>query len=225
MGVRHPREGAAKPDTSRALKKMPKETVPSSKRNRRPQIVAATETLLRERGLAGVTTRSIAGAVPCSEGAIYVHFKDRLELLLAVLQESLPEMLVPLHALQEKVGRGTPRQNLTVALTGLMKFHDRVTPMLCSLMAEPELLQRFRNSLDTSRQGPHRSIATLASYIEQEQQHGRIDSQVDAKTAAFVLMASSFFHIFTSHLVGSTPRPEMKRLVDFAIRTADTTSR
>jgi len=206
------------------LEKMPKETVLSSKRNRRPQIVAATEALLRERGLGGVTTRAIAEAVPCSEGAIYVHFKDRLELLLAVLQESLPEMLVPLHALQEKVGRATPRQNLVVALTGLMKFHDRVTPMLCSLMAEPELLQRFRNSLDTSHQGPHRGIATLAHYIEEEQQRGRIDAQVDAKTAAFVLMASSFFHIFTSHLLGSTPRPEMKRLVDFAIRSADTTS-
>jgi AcrR family transcriptional regulator len=187
-------------------------------------MVAATETLLRERGLGGVTTRAIAEAVPCSEGAIYVHFKDRLELLLAVLQESLPEMLVPLHALEEKVGRGTPRQNLGIALAGLMKFHDRVAPMLCSLMAEPELLQRFRKSLDSSHQGPRRGIATLARYIEQEQRHGRIDALVDAKTAAFVLMASSFFHIFTSHLLGYTRRPDMKRLVDFAIRSAGTAS-
>jgi len=200
---------------------MPKKTVQSSKRNRKPQIVAATEALLRERGLGGVTTRAIAEAVPCSEGAIYVHFKDRLELLLAVLQESLPEMLVPLRALEEKVGKGTPRQNLRVALAGLMKFHDRVAPMLCSLISEPELLQRFRKSLDNSHQGPHRGIATLARYIEQEQQRGRIQAQIDAKTAAFVLMAGSFFQIFTSHLLGSPQSPEMKRLVDFVVRSSD----
>src|SRR5436305_10037228 len=99
--------------------------------SRRGQIVRAAETLLRERGLGGVTTRAIAEAVPCSEGAIYVHFKDRLDLLLAVLQESLPEMRVPLHALDEKVGTGTPRENLGIALAGLVRFHDRVVPTLC----------------------------------------------------------------------------------------------
>jgi AcrR family transcriptional regulator len=199
---------------------MGKKTALTGKRNRKTQMVVAAEALLRERGLGGVTTRAIAEAVQCSEGAIYVHFKDRLELLLAVLQESLPEMLVPLHALEGKVGMGTPRQNLGVALAGLMKFHDRVSPMLCSLMTEPELLQRFKQSLDASGRGPHRGIATLAHYIEQEQQRGRIEIQVDAKTAAFVLMASSFFHIFTSKLLGFAGKFEVKRLIDFAIRSS-----
>src|SRR6478752_3128585 len=91
--------------------------------SRRGEIVAAAAGLLRDRGLQGVTTRAIAEAVPCSEGAIYVHFKDRLELLLAVLQRSLPEMLIPLHALANKAGTRTPRQNLADALSGLTRFH------------------------------------------------------------------------------------------------------
>ena len=64
--------------------------------SRRGEIVAAAAELLRERGLNGVTTRAIADRVPCSEGAIYVHFRDRLELILAVLEESLPEPVVPM---------------------------------------------------------------------------------------------------------------------------------
>jgi AcrR family transcriptional regulator len=203
---------------------MGKKTATVGKRNRKAEMVIAAEALLRERGLAGVTTRAIAEAVQCSEGAIYVHFKDRLELLLAVLQESLPEMLVPLHALERKVGTGTPRQNLGLALSGLLKFHDRVSPMLCSLITEPELLQRFKQSLDASGKGPHRGIATLARYIEQEQQRGRIEIQVDASTAASVLMASSFFYIFTSKLLKPAGRLDMKRLIDFAIRSSDTAS-
>ena len=190
--------------------------------SRKEKMVAAAEALLRERGIGGVTTRAIAEAVPCSEGAIYVHFKDRLELLLAVLQQALPEMLAPLHELEEKAGKGTPEQNLTFALSGLMRFYDRVAPMLCSLMTEHELLRRFRQSLESAGKGPHRGIATLASYIEKEQRLGRIGAQVDAKTAAAVLMASSFFHVFTSQLLGAHSRLDTRRLVAFSIRCPDT---
>ena len=191
--------------------------------SRRGQIVRAAETLLRERGLNGMTTRAIAEAVPCSEGAIYVHFKDRLSLILEVLQESLPEMLIPLHVLLKKVGTGNPEQNLIAAIGGLTRFHGRVTPMLCSLMSEPELLERFRQSLENSGKGPQRGIATLANYIEREQRLGRIDSEVNAKAAATVLMASSFFHQFTSGIFNSTERLEAKRLVQFALRRSDAT--
>jgi len=119
------------------------------------------------------------------------------------------------------VGRGAPGQNLAVALTGLLRFHDRVAPMLCSLITEPELLKRFRQSLESANKGPHRGVATLTRYIAQEQKLGRINEQVDAKTAASVLMASSFFHIFTAHLLGSISKLETKRLVDFTIRCSD----
>jgi len=189
--------------------------------SRKEKMVAAAEALLRERGIGGVTTRAIAEAVPCSEGAIYVHFKDRLELLLAVLQQALPEMLAPLHELEEKAGKATPEQNLTFALAGLIRFHDRVAPMLCSLLTEHELLRRFRQSLEGAGKGPHRGIATLAHYIEKEQKLGRIAAQVDAKTAAAVLMASSFFHVFTSQLLGAQSRLDTKRLVAFSIRCPD----
>ncbi len=200
---------------------MRKKTVADEKVNRKAKMVAAAEALLRKRGIGGATTRAIAEAVSCSEGAIYVHFRDRLELLVAVLQQALPEMLVPLHALEKRIGTGTPGQNLAVALTGLLRFHDRVGPMLCALITEPELLQRFRQSLESADKGPHRGIASLTHYIEQEQNLGRINKQVDGTTAASVLMASSFFHAFTHHLLGSTSTLDSKRLIAFAIGCSD----
>jgi AcrR family transcriptional regulator len=201
--------------------KIPKKKLSDTKLGRKAKMVVEAEALLRNRGIGGVTTRAIAEAVPCSEGAIYVHFKDRLELLLAVLQQALPEMLVPLHALEKKIGRGTPAGNLVTALTGLLRFHDRVIPMLCSAMAEPELLIRFRQSLESTGKGPHRGIAHLAHYIEEEQKRARISKQVDATTAAAVLMAGSFFGIFTSQLLGVSNRLPTKRLVELAIGSSD----
>jgi AcrR family transcriptional regulator len=179
--------------------------------------VAVAEKLLRERGLTGVTTRAIAENVPCSEGAIYVHFDDRLELILAVLEESLPEMLVPLRALKERVGRETPEENLVSALTGLVRFHERVVTMLCSLIGETELRDRFRSSLGASGRGPDKGIATLAGYIEAEKALGRIDVRVSGKIAAQTLMSSSFFHVFTKELLGQNNRFDAKGVVRLVI--------
>ena len=187
------------------------------KPNRRAQIVAVAEKLLRERGLTGVTTRAIAANVPCSEGAIYVHFDDRLELILAVLEDSLPEMLVPLRALKERVGRDTPEENLVSALTGLVRFHERVVTMLCSLIGETELRDRFRSSLGASGRGPDKGIATLAGYIEAEKALGRIDVRVSAKIAAQALMSSSFFHVFTKELLGQNNRFDAKGVVRLVV--------
>ena len=69
--------------------------VVSGKINRRREILRAADKLILARGLSGVTTRQIAQEVGCSEGVLYVHFKGRLELLLAML-ERLPRMLQPL---------------------------------------------------------------------------------------------------------------------------------
>jgi AcrR family transcriptional regulator len=171
--------------------------------SRRAEIVAATERLVRERGVPGVTTRAIAEAVPCSEGAIYVHFKDRLDLILAVLEESLPAMLVPLHALKEKTGLETVEANLAIALRGLVEFHRRVMTMLCSLLGEAELRERFRRSLNEDGRGPDRGMATLTNYIENEKRLGRVGAGVDASNAARVLMSGSFFHVFTMELLGA----------------------
>src|SRR5262245_13051217 len=119
--------------------------------NRRSQILQAAEKLVRSRGLTGVTTRQISEEVGCSEGALYVHFRGRLELLLAMLEESLPEMLRPLQTLQKSVGQNSPHTNLVKALRGIFKFHQRVVPATGGLFADPELLAAYRGSL--ARQG------------------------------------------------------------------------
>jgi AcrR family transcriptional regulator len=170
--------------------------------NRKDEILAATEKLLRSRGLSGTTTRQIAETVGCSEGAIYVHFGGRVELFLAVLERSLPEMLKPLHALRDAVGLETPEHNLEIAVRGIFAFHRRVTPMLSSLFAEPELLEAYRKSLARGAKGPQRAIGNVAEYIRAEQAAGRVAKSVDAEMAATLLMSASFFRAFSDRFFG-----------------------
>ena len=174
--------------------------------SRRPQIIAATDALIRTRGLASVTTRAIAEQVGCSEGAIYVHFEGRLELLLAVLEESLPDMLTPLQALEQTVGQSTPQQNLVKAMHAIYSFHERVVPMTASLFGDPELLTAYRESLTARNKGPHGAIRRLQRYISAEQELNRIPQTVDPEIAATVLLASSFFRAFTAQFFAE-PNP------------------
>ena len=179
----------------------------SGKVNRRSDILRAAEKLMRSRGLSGVTTRQISQEVGCSEGALYVHFKGRLDLLLAMLEESLPEMLGPLQALKESVGRGSAQQNLVQALSGVFRFHQGVVPRTAGLFAEPELLATYRNSLKREGKGPHLSIRALEAYIRSEQELGRIASRVDPKFAASLIMSSSFFRAFVENFFGKSMQP------------------
>jgi len=164
------------------------------------------------RGLSGVTTREISREVGCSDAALYVHFRGRLELLLAMLDDTLPEMLGPLRALEEQVGQGSPQANLESALRGVFRFHQRATPIVAGVFAEPDLHAAYRDSLAQQDAGPHLSLKVLERYIAAEQGLGRIDRAVDPALSANLLMASSFFRAFSEEFFGRPMRPAWSKL-------------
>ena len=61
----------------------------------RRRIIEAADTLIREHGIAGATTREIARAAGCAEGSIYVHFEDKIDLVIAVIVEREPYFAEP----------------------------------------------------------------------------------------------------------------------------------
>jgi AcrR family transcriptional regulator len=174
---------------------------------------------MRSHGLSGVTTRQISKEVGCSEGALYVHFKGRLELLLAMLEESLPTMLQPLQALKESAGQGSPDENLARVLDGIFKFHRRVVPATAGLFAEPQLLDVYRNSLKRQGKGPHLSLKVVEEYIRSEQQLGRIAAHVDANLAACLMMSASFFRAFVEQFFEMSMRPAWSEFAKQLIAT------
>jgi hypothetical protein len=130
-----------------------------------------------------------------------------------MLDESLPEMLGPLRILQQRVGRGSPQANLAVALRGIFKFHQRATPLVSGLFADPALHSAYRASLARQRKGPHLSLKVLKDYIAAEQGLARIDRGVNANLAAYLLMSSSFFRAFSEGFFGRPMKPSWSSLV------------
>jgi AcrR family transcriptional regulator len=174
--------------------------------SRRLDIIAATESLLRNKGLSGVTTRAIANEVGCSEAAIYVHFNGRLALLLAVLEEGLPNLLGPLQTLEQSVGKSTPHKNLAKAFRAIYGFQESVVPVMGSLFADPELLVAYRAALKDIRKPPHGPMGTMQRYIAAEQELGRLSRDLDSEMAATVLVSTAFFGAFLGRFFGE-PNP------------------
>src|SRR5262245_37332861 len=181
--------------------------MPVAKAETRQMILDGAKKVVREKGLAGATTREIAREVGCADGTLYVHFADRIELFLAVLRQSLPPMTEPLRELEYLAGRGTVRANLEKVVAGALAFMREVVPLVGSLFAEPELLHAHREELRRRNEGPHLSLMAVENYIRAEQRLGRIDKRVNPKAVYALLYGACLHRVFISHFLGEPIGP------------------
>ena len=176
--------------------------MPVTKAETRQLILDGAKKEVREKGLAGATTREIARAVGVADGTLYVHFADRVELFLALLRQSLPPMTGPLRELEYLAGRGTVRGNLKTVVRGALGFMQEIVPLAASLFAEPELLRAHQEELQRRNEGPHISMAAVENYIRAEQRLGRVDKRVNPKIVYVLLFGACLHRVFISHFLG-----------------------
>ncbi|HUJ88542.1 MAG TPA: helix-turn-helix domain-containing protein [Burkholderiales bacterium] len=165
----------------------------------RERLIAATTRLMCERGLVHTSTRDIARAAGVAEGALYHHFADKAELLLAVIQAGMGEFKQVVENLALQVGRRSVRANLEQVAGAALEFHLRVAPMVCSLYSDRALLLRVRQILDRQKIGPGDSAVALAAYLEAEQRLGRVAPATNARAAAELLLAGCFQAAMREH--------------------------
>jgi len=165
----------------------------------RERLIAATTRLMCERGLARTSTRDIARAAGVAEGALYHHFADKAELLLAVIQAGMGEFKQVVDDLALQVGRRSLRANLEQVARAALEFHLRVAPMVCSLYSDRTLLLRVRQILERNKLGPGESGAALAAYLEAEQRLGRVSPGANTRATAELLLAGCFQAAMREH--------------------------
>jgi len=181
--------------------------MPAAKAETRQLILDGAKKVVREKGLAGATTREIARAVGVADGTLYVHFAGRVELFLALLRQSLPPMTGPLRELEYLAGRGTVRGNLETVVRGALSFMEEIVPLAASLFAEPELLRAHQEELERRNEGPQISMTAVENYIRAEQRLGRIGKRVNAKVVYVLLFGACLHRVFLSHFLGHAIGP------------------
>jgi AcrR family transcriptional regulator len=179
----------------RSSPSLPGATMPTQK----DRLIVATERLLCSRGLARVTTRDIAQEAKVAEGALYHHFDDKAELIMAVVLQSVGDFRAILENLSLRVGQDTVRKNLERVAVSAYDFHHRIAPMICSLLADQELLARVRAIMTERCIGPAKAASMLAAYLSAERRLGRVAAGVDVQTAAEMLLAASWSRASFAH--------------------------
>jgi AcrR family transcriptional regulator len=185
----------------------------------REQIVSAAERVIREQGLARCTTKEIAEAAHCSEGAIYRHFRSKEDLFVTVLAERLPGLLPVLRTLPETVTDGAEvRATLLNVAQEAMAFFRESMAMLLSVFAEPKLLDRHRAWMQEHNAGPQHATELLADYLRAGQRAGCVGTDADPHAAAQLLLGSCYLSAYSALLAGGTTAYDDQRGAESTVR-------
>jgi len=157
----------------------------------REAILAAALQLLRERGIARVTSREVAALAGVSEASVFYHYKDRAGLLQAVFEQGLEALQVLSSS------RGLrPGDDLNDALTRfantLDEFLEQALPVMAAAQSDAALRDAMAAYMTEQDLGPHRGVATLGGYLAAEQAAGRVRAGVDPHATAMLFVGACF---------------------------------
>jgi len=180
------------------------ETKPTLRR----RIIEAADLLIREHGLAGATTREIARAAGCAEGSIYVHFEDKIDLVIAVVVEREPTF-AELLELPGRAGELTVEANLLPWVEELVRLIRDNQPIFFALMSDRNVFDRFKTRVRERQTGLVAVFKAAADYVRAEQELGRADPGIRPEVVATILIGAARDHTFTRALAGiTTPSAE-----------------
>lgn len=95
----------------------PRESLRAGEDGRRSELVLAAARMFREQGYERTTVRELAAAVGLQSGSLFHHFRNKEEILLAVMANGIQSVIDEGQALLD--GDGGPAQRLT----GLFRLH------------------------------------------------------------------------------------------------------
>lgn len=170
----------------------------------RERILSAAIDVMRSKGVAAATTKTIAAEAGISEALIYRYFKSKLEVLRAAVREEVGSTFNELLAtLPGHVGDAAPAANLERVVRAALAFYHDLIPLLASLFSDGALIESYRASLRENDSGPHRAVRLLGDYFAAEQRSGGIAPEIDPLAEAQMVLGACFQHVFFSLTVGA----------------------
>lgn len=161
----------------------------------RLQILAAARRLLLEQGYHGLAMRQIAEAVGVSKAALYYHFKDKEELLLAILDAYLSEMEAALGAL---TAVPEPTRQKIVTLVEMIFSQPAENRALIRLSSQEmaQLSPPSRQAFDLAYH--HKFLFPIQSILEAGMRSGEL-RPMDPGVATWALLGMMYPYFYPAH--------------------------
>jgi AcrR family transcriptional regulator len=169
----------------------------------RDRILDAAGRIVAKHGVAAATTKRIAAEAKLSEGSLYNHFKDKPELLIALVLERLPSIRKVFVELQKE--EVPLRERLNAALVAMIAFYRQTQPFVAGMLADPDLLKLCRKRFLESGQGPHLAHEKLAAILHAEQACGHIRKDAKPELLAALLIGACTELASLSSMSGKSP--------------------
>lgn len=174
-----------------------------SQRATRDRILDAAARIVAKHGVAAATTKRIAAEAKLAEGSLYNHFKDKPELLIALVLERLPSIRQVFVTLQDD-SMPLP-ERLVAALTAMIAFYQQTQPFVTGMVSDPDLLKLSRKRFLESGQGPHLAHEKLAEVLHAEQMHGHIRKDAKPELLAALLIGACTEFASLNAMTGKSP--------------------
>jgi len=165
----------------------------------REEILRAALELIRERGMARLTTREVAERAGVSEGSVFYHFEDRFGLLRAVFEQSLE----PLHIPALESGGDDLRTTVTKISEGIERFLTASLDVMMAAQSDAELRESLHAYMLASDYGPHRGIASISAFIAAQQEADVVRADVNPTVIASMIVNDAFQRAAVPKLIGN----------------------
>ena len=174
----------------------------------RQRILDATARLLREKGLARLTTREIALAADAAEGSITKNFGGKLGLLTALLTTDLPEVAAWRASLTPPTA---DRDELVAALTraagAAIDYYAAALPLVAGAASDGTLLEAYRETNAANGTGPQIAVQEMTDYLAAWQRQGALDPGADPGALALLFCGAAQVQAWTDYFAGADALP------------------
>ena len=171
----------------------------------RSYILEAAEQMLQTRGLARLTNKEIAEAAGCAEGTLYKHFETKEALILAAIEENVPDVLAVVG--EERTGQGAIEENVRDIARASIRYYRKLLPLTTALFADIDLLNHFRLWMQERKGGPLSIYERVANYVAAEQRLGRLKPEIEPFSFAALLLGACHQYVFVQYFQGHDPFP------------------
>jgi len=153
---------------------------------RQEEIVEKALELIVAEGITGLTMKKVAERMGFTEPAMYRHFRDKQDLVVALVERIEKRY----EALIEEIDHSLPpEQFLPEFLCPLLEYLEQVRGVTMLFLSESTYNRenRIRQSLYSFYTG---MVSRLADYFQEQQAYHRVRKDVDPVAAAILLMGA-----------------------------------
>jgi AcrR family transcriptional regulator len=154
----------------------------------REAILDAALALVREEGIAKLTSRAVAARAGVSDASVYYHFKDRRGLFEAVYAHGMK----PLDYMAELPAGVSREFVLATAFASLEAFYSDALPIIHTAVGSEEIGEVLMDYMNANDLGPHRGVTVLGDYLRDEQAAGRVNPDADVDAVVLLLINAAF---------------------------------